>query len=338
MIPYRAPEHSSGSCPGGGSCNGAGGANGCDGCPAYNNRVAKTTSNPVRPEVLPRTTPEAQSLAAEALQNGADSEDGQRIEWDAQNQHENVDAHSPLLIACRNCHTTVTPLWRRDESGHPICNACGTLSQILTTRNSSTNQYAGLYHKLHGSHRPVAMKKSTIKRRKRVVPAYPDAAPRTGSPVLQRTSSNSPDSPSIPPIHLTELGEIVGNHHNAPQSASQATLRHPPTIDFTGYNPAQYDTLTSSLSHTNRKRSLSTANGEVESRQHGSTDARSTANLVDDMQLDPALAGIGKPSTDQDATADRQSYKAERRAQLMREADGIREMLAAKERELAELR
>jgi GATA-binding protein len=34
---------------------------------------------------------------------------------------------------------------------------------------------------------------------------------------------------------------------------------------------------------------------------------------------------------------DRESYKAERRAQLLREAEDMREMLRQKERELAEL-
>jgi uncharacterized Zn finger protein (UPF0148 family) len=56
-------------------------------------------------------------------------------------------------LVCANCHTTTTPLWRRDELGQPICNACG------------------LYFKLHSVHRPITMKRSTIKRRKRVTAA-----------------------------------------------------------------------------------------------------------------------------------------------------------------------
>ncbi|KAI8371035.1 hypothetical protein BD560DRAFT_329217 [Blakeslea trispora] len=66
--------------------------------------------------------------------------------------HEDPISSSSALI-CANCQTTTTPLWRRDESGQPICNACG------------------LYFKLHSVHRPIAMKRSTIKRRKRVTAA-----------------------------------------------------------------------------------------------------------------------------------------------------------------------
>lgn len=54
-------------------------------------------------------------------------------------------------LRCFNCHTATTPLWRRDEEGNNICNACG------------------LYYKLHGTHRPMGMRKTVIKRRKRMI-------------------------------------------------------------------------------------------------------------------------------------------------------------------------
>ncbi|ORY75671.1 iron transporter biosynthesis regulating transcription factor, partial [Leucosporidium creatinivorum] len=57
------------------------------------------------------------------------------------------------VMECFNCQTRTTPLWRRDGEGRVACNACG------------------LYYKLHNAHRPVGMKKTTIKRRKRVPPA-----------------------------------------------------------------------------------------------------------------------------------------------------------------------
>lgn len=51
---------------------------------------------------------------------------------------------------CQNCATSTTPLWRRDEIGSVLCNACG------------------LFLKLHGTPRPISLKTDVIKSRHRV--------------------------------------------------------------------------------------------------------------------------------------------------------------------------
>ncbi len=271
-------------------------------------------------------------------------------EWETETQQEEpgqLQASTSLLIACQNCATTVTPLWRRDEAGHPICNACG------------------LYHKLHGSHRPTAMKKSTIKRRKRVVPATsgtPPDADAKGTRSHQHHAS-SPEPPYLAPalpvhlerrppqprkVHRKSSAPSDGQPH--PEDGSESPPRNisrpPPTIDFTGFRPT-LSPSTNGPPASNRKRPFSpslkhqehssTINGHHHKSNHNNdNDAATSRTIAEEMQLDPLLRQpTALPQTETET--DRESYKAERRLHLQREVQGIREALQMKERELASL-
>ncbi|KAI5284387.1 putative electron transfer flavoprotein subunit, partial [Ascosphaera aggregata] len=222
-----------GSCPGGGTCNGTGGAAGCDGCPAYNNRVYQSQSLSRGGGSSGRKYPPrySQGSASEVGAGGtlqSNARDGSMPRGESasprQGHGEHVGSPSPLQaqIACQNCHTTVTPLWRRDENGHPICNACG------------------LYKKLHGSYRPVSMKKSVIKRRKRVVPAPREPPPVDQGMVggaAQHTAAHDRSSPLASSMSPDVQLHQEEQRYPAAQARSSSARYGPVPADFTAYGP-----------------------------------------------------------------------------------------------------
>uniref|UniRef100_A0A3Q2NNI8 Transcription factor GATA-4 n=1 Tax=Fundulus heteroclitus TaxID=8078 RepID=A0A3Q2NNI8_FUNHE len=99
-----------------------------------------------------------------------------------------LSASRRVGLSCTNCHTTTTTLWRRNAEGEPVCNACG------------------LYMKLHGVPRPLAMKKEGIQTRKRKpknlnksqtgAPGSEGPSVTPGSAPRSSSSSSSASTPS----------------------------------------------------------------------------------------------------------------------------------------------
>ncbi|MCJ1392611.1 hypothetical protein MMC18_005481 [Xylographa bjoerkii] len=178
--------------------------------------------------------------------------------------------HGNLQPVCQNCSTSTTPLWRRDEIGSVLCNACG------------------LFLKLHGRNRPLALKTDVIKSRNRVKSAgqsqkkkplfdgngHPASRSEAGSPppnhqnhrrVSQKSASgdsdrsNSPISrtttpalqhpPNIAPQHMFDHASLTDQAFSHSPSLPAMQLRHPSPGSTTSLNdrhlepPPTYEVL-----------------------------------------------------------------------------------------------
>lgn len=146
--------------------------------------------------------------------------------------------------ACQNCSTSTTPLWRRDENGSVLCNACG------------------LFLKLHGKPRPISLKTDVIKSRNRVKATgrgvgkrigSEGSTPDTGARVQQMSLAAShpgiarldPEQrPQVPLSASTEgadsplsrAGTPLGGHNIAPQHMFDAVMQM--SGETPSYNPS----------------------------------------------------------------------------------------------------
>lgn len=171
-----------GTCPGDGRCDGTGGSSACAGCPTLNNALAISGRLEM---TAPADEPSPSAPARGVTPTGDAPSPGVDTESPASGPAKKVKSTVGAL-SCANCGTSTTPLWRRDDVGNNICNACG------------------LYFKLHGTHRPNSMKKTVIKRRKRV----PAAAGMSSGRMSDQAAAEA----------LVSVGRLGSQHANTEES------------------------------------------------------------------------------------------------------------------------
>ncbi|KAK3809023.1 MAG: hypothetical protein JOS17DRAFT_691675 [Linnemannia elongata] len=100
---------------------------------------------------------------------------------------------------CTNCRTTLTPLWRKDDAGEILCNACG------------------LYYKLHHIHRPISLKRNVIRRRSR----YEGATPTTSGSLTSVKPAVSPVGGQHHLVQGLAHPQHMLHHHHHQQQQQQ---------------------------------------------------------------------------------------------------------------------
>ncbi|KAI0200382.1 hypothetical protein F4808DRAFT_169089 [Astrocystis sublimbata] len=163
----------------------------------------------------------------------------------------------PIQPTCQNCSTSTTPLWRRDEAGSVLCNACG------------------LFLKLHGRPRPISLKTDVIKSRNRVKTMRPDmqkkkaslpaVATHNGNHYQSHDAANAAATAAALAAVRASQQKAVNGHVATDSPVSRTTTPNvydPNLTSFQTMDHFQHDGLSYAMPDAASGRAASPTNGE----------------------------------------------------------------------------